>query len=76
MESLVIAPQGETLSTRYHKRNIMKQPTDSKCWMCYKAEEQITYIVVGCTTFAPSEFSKHVGLQFTTNTANIYQKES
>ena len=43
----------------------MKQPTDSKCRMCCKAEEQITYIVAGCTTFAPSEFSKHVGLQVT-----------
>jgi len=58
MESLVIAPQDEALSKCYHQRNIMKQPSDSKCRMCYKAEEQITYIVVGCTTFAPSEFSK------------------
>ena len=35
----------------------MKQPTDSKCRMCSKAEEHIKYIVVGCTTFAPFEYT-------------------
>ena len=65
MESLVIAAQDEALNTRYHLRNIMKQPIDSKCRMCYKAEEHITHIVVGCTTVVPSEYSKHVGLQVT-----------
>jgi len=65
MESLVIAAQDEAVNTHYHLRNIMKQPTDSKCRMCYKAEEHITHIVAGCTTVAPSEYSKHVGLQVT-----------
>jgi hypothetical protein len=65
MESLVIASQDEALNTCYHLRNIMKKPTDSKCRMCYKAEEHITLIVVRCTTVVPSEYSKHVLLQVT-----------
>jgi hypothetical protein len=58
----------------------MKQPTDSKCRKCYKAEEHIKDIVVGFTTLAPSEYTnrykrvpgyinwtvcKHMGLQVT-----------
>ena len=35
----------------------MKQPIDSKCRICYKAEEHIKQIVVGCTTHAPSEYT-------------------
>jgi len=58
----------------------MKQPIDSKCRMCYKAEEHIIDIVVGFTALAPSEYTnkhnrvvgyihwticKHMGLQVT-----------
>jgi hypothetical protein len=43
----------------------MKQPIDSKCRMWYKAEEHITHVVAGCTTVAPSEYSKHGGLHVT-----------
>jgi hypothetical protein len=38
MESLIIAAQDQALNMLY-QRNIMKQPTDSNCNMCYKAEE-------------------------------------
>jgi type I restriction-modification system DNA methylase subunit len=56
------------------------QQIDSKCKMCYKAEENTKRIVAGCTTFAPSEYTnrrnkvagyihwsicKHMGLQVT-----------
>jgi len=58
----------------------MKQPIDSNCRMCYKAEEHIKHIVAQCTTLAPSEYTnrhtkvagyihwticKHTGLQVT-----------
>jgi len=33
----------------------MNQSTDSKCRICYKADEHIKGIVVGFTTIAPSE---------------------
>jgi hypothetical protein len=54
MDNLIIAAQDEALNTRYHQRKIMEQPTDSKCRMCYKAEEHIKHIVILCTTLAPS----------------------
>jgi hypothetical protein len=57
MESLIIAAQDQALSTCYHQQNIMKQPNGSKCRMRSKAEEQIKHIVVGCTTFAPPEYT-------------------
>jgi len=57
IESLIIVAQDKTLNTRYHQWNIMKQPTDSKCKIWYKAEEHIKHIVTGCTTFAPSEYT-------------------
>jgi len=56
MESLITAAQDQALNARYHQRNIKKQPNDSKCRMCYKAE-YTEHIVVGCTTFAPSEYT-------------------
>jgi len=57
-ESLVIVAQDQALNMCYHQRTIMKQPTDSKCRMCYKAEEHIKHIAMGCTTLGPSEYTK------------------
>jgi hypothetical protein len=57
MENLIIAAQDKALNTCYHQRNIIKQPTDSKCRMCSKAEEHIKHIVTLCTTLAPSEYN-------------------
>jgi len=34
----------------------MKHPIDSKCRMCYKAEEHRKCIAAGCTTLVPSEY--------------------
>jgi len=80
MESIIIAAQDQALNMHYHQQNIMQQPTDSTCKMCYKVEEHIKHIVVGCTTLAPSEYAnkhnkmagyihwticKHTGLQVT-----------
>jgi len=55
-ESLTIVAQDKALNTCYHQRNIMKQPTDSKCKIWYKAEH-IKRIVTGCAIFAPSEYT-------------------
>jgi len=56
MESSIIAAQDQVLNARYHQRNIMTQPNDSKCRMCYKAQH-IKHIVAGRTTLAPSEYT-------------------
>ena len=54
-ESLITTAQDQALNMHYHQRNIMKQLTDSKCGMCYKAEEHRKHTVAGCTTLVPSE---------------------
>jgi hypothetical protein len=79
-ESWITAAQYQALSTCYHQRNIMKQPTNNKCRMFYKAEKPTKHIVAGCPTLAPCEYnnrhyyvagyihwtiSQHVGLQGT-----------
>jgi hypothetical protein len=56
VESLMTAAQDQAFNMRYHQRNIMKQPIDSKCRICCKAKEHIQHIVAGCTTLAPSEY--------------------
>jgi hypothetical protein len=56
-ESLIKAAQDQALNMRYHQWNIMKQPTDSECRMCYKAEEHTKHTVAGRTIFAPSDYT-------------------
>ena len=53
-QSLIIAAQDKTRTAHYHQWSIMKQPPDSKCRLCCKAEH-IQHFVAGCTTLAPSE---------------------
>jgi len=79
MEILIIAAQDKALSMHYYRRN-MKEPNDSTCRMCCKAEGHIKHTVTGCITLALSEYSnrhnhlagyiywticKHRGLQVT-----------
>jgi hypothetical protein len=35
----------------------MKQPIDSKCKVCYKADEHTKHNVAWCTTLVPSEYT-------------------
>jgi hypothetical protein len=48
-KSFIIVAQDQVLRMHYHQRNIMKQPVDSKCRMCYKAEQHMKHTVAGCT---------------------------
>ena len=74
MVSLVIAAQDEALSTRYHLRNIMKQPTDSKCRMCYKAQEHV--LLRDAQQLHHLSTLNMWGYRLLTNTMNIYLKGS
>jgi len=53
----MMVAQDQLLNMCYHQKNIVKQPIDSKYRMCYKAEECIKQICVGCTIHAPLEYS-------------------
>jgi len=35
----------------------MMQRTESECGKCYKADEHMKHSSVGCTTYAPSEYT-------------------
>ena len=77
-DGLITTAQDQALNSHFHQKNVMKQPTDSKCKMCCKAEEHVTYVAAGCTTLALSKYTnrhnkvagyihrticKHMGLQ-------------
>ena len=54
----------------------MKQPTDSMCRMCYKAEEHTKHTVAGSTELAPSDYTnrhnKVAGYSHWTTHINIW----
>ena len=90
-DSIITAAQYQALNMHSHHRNIIKQPTDSKYSMCHKAEEHIKCTVAGYITLVPSEYTdrhnkvagyihwmicKHMGLQVSDSSMNIYLKVS
>ena len=86
MESLIIEAQDQLLTMRYHQRNIMKQPADSKCKICCTNTK---HIVTGYT-LAPPKYADTIRWLVTSNghyinirdcrlmtsTVNIYLKRS
>ena len=52
----MIAAQGQVFNTRYHQRDIAKQPNYNKHRMCFKAG-LMEHSVMGCTILAPSEYT-------------------
>jgi len=79
-ESLIIATQDQEFNMHHHHRNNTKQPNDSKCRMCHKAEQHKKYIVAVYITLVLSEYTnrnnkvagyihwticQHMGLQVT-----------
>ena len=56
-ESLITEAKDQALNMHYHHRNIIKQPTESKCRVCYKAVEYLKHIVVGYTALVPSAYT-------------------
>jgi hypothetical protein len=55
VENLILAAEDQVFTTHYHQRNIVKQPIDSKCRLCCKADKHVKHIVAGYATLAPSE---------------------
>ena len=41
-ESTIVAAQDQAIGTNYFKNKILKEETESKCWLCKQHEETIT----------------------------------
>ena len=55
-ESLIIAAQDQSLTTRSYHHRIIKDGTDPQCRLCGKYEETIDHIVSGCPELAKTEY--------------------
>lgn len=55
-ESLIIAAQDQALQTKYYKKMILHQDTDSSCRMCHRHVESISHVISGCSTLAAKEY--------------------
>ena len=43
-ESTIVAAQDQSISTNYFKNKILKEETESKCWLCKQHEETIDHL--------------------------------
>jgi hypothetical protein len=51
-----VAAQDHTISTNYFKNKILKEETDSQCWLCKQCEETIDHLTSGCPILAKNEY--------------------
>jgi len=47
-ESTIVAAQDQAISTNYFKNKILKEETESKCWLYKQYEETIDHLISGC----------------------------
>jgi len=47
-ENTIVAAQEQAVSTNYFKNKILKEETESKCWLCKQHEETIDHLTSGC----------------------------
>ena len=57
-ESLIVAPQNQSIITNLVKARIDKNQGDSLCRMCRKVDESIDYNVSGCSKLAQKEYMR------------------
>jgi hypothetical protein len=55
-ESTIVAAQDQAISTNYFKRKILKEETESRCWLCKEYEETIDHLTSGCPILAKNEY--------------------
>ena len=54
-ESTTLAAQDQVISTNYFKNKILKEKTDSKCWLC-KHVETMDYLTSICPILVKNEY--------------------
>ena len=57
-ESLIVAPQNQSIRTNLVKPKIDKNQGDSLSRVCRKVDKGIDHIVSGCSKFAQKEYKK------------------
>ena len=85
---MILAAQYQALDTRYHQRNIMKQPNDIKFIMCCKAEGHQNILLqdeqhlrhlntpidtIRCLVTSAGRYVNTWGYRLFTGTVNIYR---
>ena len=60
-ESTLVAAQAQAISTNYFKGKILKEETDSICWLC-KQHETMDHQTAGCSVLAKNEYLIRRGL--------------
>ena len=55
-ESLILAAQGQSLSTRNYQANITKELENDLCRLCKAKPETIDHLVSGCEAIAATEY--------------------
>ena len=55
-ESTIVAAWDQAISTNYFKNKILKEETDSKCWLCKQHGETIDHLTSGCSSLAKNEY--------------------
>ena len=55
-ESIIVAAQDQAISINYFKNKILKEETESKCWLCKKYEETIDHLTSGSPILAKNEY--------------------
>ena len=56
IESTIVAPQDQAISTNYFKKKILKEEIESKCRLCKQHEETIDQLTSGCPILAKNEY--------------------
>jgi hypothetical protein len=56
LESTIVAAQDQAISSNYIKNEILKEETDSKCWLCKQHEGTIDHLTSGCSILVKDEY--------------------
>jgi hypothetical protein len=51
-----VAAQDQAISTNCFKRKILKEETESRCWLCKEYEETIDHPTSGCPILVKNEY--------------------